>query len=69
MSPLQKVINTLNPCLTPRTPKGGVLNNEQFAKVPFRGFRGENTFWSVIFNYLQKKGVIKKNLIFLPDTI
>ena len=44
---------------TPRPPKGGVLsneqlvksllggvlNNQQLAKVPFRGFRGEITFW------------------------
>jgi len=35
MSPLRKVINTANPYLTPHPPKGGVLNNEQFAKVPF----------------------------------
>jgi len=54
MSLLQKVINIVNPCLTPRFALGGeVLNNEQFAKAPFRacpdlsgGFRGEITFWS-----------------------
>ena len=31
---------------TPRPPKGGVPNNERHKKVPFRGFRGEFTFWS-----------------------
>ncbi len=46
MSPFRKVKYSVLNCFTPRPPKGGVPNNEQFTKVPFSGFRGEFTFRS-----------------------